>query len=116
MSYVFRKWQPGDKLPSNWAGKAPSESTYVLFFNSVQIGAVILGWHGPNNIFFIEIFEPYRRRGHGTVFINYIEAEIKKMGYDHITAFPVIDDTVWLRWGFTIEEIIDGNKLMKMKI
>lgn len=115
MNYVFRKWQQGDKLPSNWAGKS-LPLTYVLLLDNIQIGAAILGLCGPNNIFFIEIFEPYRRQGHGTVFINYIEAEVKKMGYNHITAFPVIDDTIWLKWGFVLEKIIDGDRLMKKKI
>lgn len=115
MSYMFRRWQPGDKLPSNWTGVPPS-SAYALFFGNTQIGAAILGWSDLNNIFFIEIFEPHRKQGHGTVFISKIEEEIKKMGYDYITAFPVIDDTVWLKWGFKLEKVIDEDKLMKKKI
>ena len=116
MSYVFRKWRQGDRLPSNWVGKPPPELTYVLFFSNLQIGAAILGGLGPNNILFIEIFEPYRRQGHGRVFVNYIEKEVKRMGHDYITAFPVIDDTFWAKLGFELEKIIDGDKLMKKKI
>jgi hypothetical protein len=75
-----------------------------------------MGWEGPNNIFFIEIFEPFRRKGHGNVFIRKIEEEVKKMGCKCVTAYPVIDESIWLKWGFKVEKVVKGDKLLKKEL
>jgi len=116
MSYTFRKWIPNDRLPSNWSGAVPPNSSFVLFYNNNQVGAAIMGWLDPNNIFFVEIFEPYRRKGHGRYFVEKIGEELKEMGYSDITAFPVIDETVWIKLGFIVEKVIDGDKLLKKNL
>jgi len=116
MSYLFRKWTKEDRLPSNWAGKPPPDNSYVLFYNDEQVGTAIMGYEGPNNIFFIEIFEPYRKSGHGRYFVEKIAEELKNKGYSDITAFPVIDETVWTRLGFNVEKVIDGDKLLKKNL
>jgi GNAT superfamily N-acetyltransferase len=69
--------------PSNFAGVP----TYVLFCGDTQLGSAVMGWHGENNVFFIEIFEPHRKKGYGTFFIKKIEEEVKKLGFNFITAY-----------------------------
>lgn len=67
-----------------------------------------------NNVFFIEIFEPHRKKGYGTFFIKKIEEEVKKLGFNFITAYPVLDESVWVKWGYVVDAIEkDGNMLMK---
>lgn len=109
--YVFRKWKKGDRVPSMYVGAAD----YVILYEGVQVGAVAMGlFDHYNNVFFIEIFEPHQRQGHGTVFIREIEREVRKSGFEVITAYPVLDETVWVKWGYEIEETEkDGN--MKLK-
>lgn len=107
--YVFRRWNEGDRVPSRY-----TDADYVIFHEGTQVGAAAMGLFGLNNIFFIEIFEPYRNQGHGTVFVGEIEKAVKRLGHDFITAYPVLDETVWIKWGYRIEEIEeDGNKKMK---
>lgn len=107
--YIFRRWKKGDRVPTRC-----NFADYVIFYEGAQVGAAAMGWFGPNNIFFTEIFEPYRHKGHGTVFIKEIEKEVKKLGYNVITAYPVLDETVWIKGGYRIEETEkDGN--MKLK-
>lgn len=108
--YIFRRWRKGDRAPSRYT----ADPDYVIFHEGVQIGSAAMGWFGSNNIFFIEIFEPYQRQGHGTVFIQKIEKDVKKLGFDVITAYPVSDETVWVKWGYEIEET-EKNGNMKLR-
>ena len=114
MSYVFRRWREGDKRPTMWSGRLPAE-TYVLLYEETQVGVAILG-HAPNNVALIEIFEPFRGKGHGKVFIKKIEEEVKKKGYDCITAYPVTNEEFWLREGYEVEKVEGKRKLLKKKL
>jgi len=70
----------------------------------------------PNNVALIEIFEPFRGKGHGKVFIKKIEEEVKKRGYDYITAYPVTNEEFWLCEGYEVEKVEGKRKLLKKKL
>ena len=84
--YMLRKGRSGDRPAPNFrgsvvcrGGKVIRENIpdYVLLYQNEQIGAV---HHGVDFIFFIEIFDPHKGRGHGTKFIEMLEKEAKRIG------------------------------------
>ena len=107
---LFRKGKEGDRPPSMYVGIP----TCVLICEDTQIGSAIMI---QNNVHFIEIFEPHRRKGYGTFFIRRIEEEVKRQGFDFITAYPVLDEGIWVKWDYRIERVEkDGNMLLKKNL
>lgn len=97
--HTLRKGKKGDRPAPNFTGtvKISKGKTiwenipdYVLEYNGKQIGAL---HHGLDFIFFIEIFDPHKDKGHGTRFVEMLEQEARELGKSEISAFPVTDDS-----------------------
>lgn len=107
--YELRKGRNGDRPVSHFYGK-DNIPDYVLLYENAQIGAMNgdAGW-----IIFIEIFEPYGNKGHGTKFIELLEREARILGYKQIivgsVTVPNLEHILEKR-GYIIREGPDGQK------
>lgn len=116
--YTLREGRSGDRPASNFL-VVGSENIpdYVLLYQNEQIGAV---HRGVDFIFFIEIFDPHKGKGHGTKFIEMLEREAKRIGESEISAFPVtnerLEHILENKRGWTLVEEKNGDKKYLKKL
>ena len=96
--YTLREGKEGDKPLTMFHGDViagPSGvsqrniPSFVLLWDDEQIGAM----QGRiEAVYFIEIFNDYKDKGHGTKFVELIEVAAKKVGHDQLVFYPVTSE------------------------